>query len=151
MSTGNDRWWQQARQRCAAANVQLTDKRIKLLEVLLAADRPLSAYELAAAYAQQHSTDLKPMSVYRMLDALVAAHLIHRLASTNTFMICNADDHGADDGVQFLICDSCSQVIETPLGKSMSSTMDSNAKKAGFAILHHQVELHGVCQRCATE
>jgi Fur family transcriptional regulator, zinc uptake regulator len=147
----NASWWQRAKQRCASANVRLTDKRIRLLEVLLEADRPLSAYELAAAYTTKYDSDLKPMSVYRMLDALVAAHLIHKLASNNTFMACDGDTHGADEGVQFLICDSCSRVIETPLTKTMSHTMDSSAKRAGFSILHHQVELHGVCGKCIAE
>jgi Fur family transcriptional regulator, zinc uptake regulator len=144
-------WWQKAGKHCDALGVRLTAKRKQLLQVLLDADHPLSAYDLVAAYAERYGATLKPMSVYRMLDALVGADLVHRLASTNSFMICSGASHAKGGAVQFLICDHCAKVAEMPIEKALARGMDASAKRAGFALLTHQVELHGLCETCVSD
>jgi Fur family transcriptional regulator, zinc uptake regulator len=142
-------WLQVARQRCEQSGVRLTRKREQLLQALVGAGRPLSAYDLAEAYGARFGGTLKPMSVYRMLDALIDAHLVHRLASTNQFMVCTGEAHGAEQGVQFLICDQCSSVAEMPMDRAVARSINAGAQGAGFALLNRQLELHGVCAHCS--
>jgi len=138
-----------AERSCRERGVRLTSKRKQLLATLLRVAAPLSAYELAHAYREEHGDELPVMTVYRMLDVFLEAGVAHKLRSTNQFIAC---DHMACDHphalTQFLICDSCGLVREMDFAEKELSQLDRKARSSGFHLYREQLELHGLCQSC---
>jgi len=138
-----------AERSCREGGVRLTTKRKRLLATLLRAAAPLSAYELAHAYREEHGEELPVMTVYRMLDVFLEAGVVHKLRSTNQFLAC---DHMACDHphalTQFLICDSCGLVREMDFAEKELSQLDRKARSSGFHLFREQLELHGLCDSC---
>jgi Fur family zinc uptake transcriptional regulator len=134
---------------CRDAGLRLTAKRRRLLETLLRAKTPLSAYELADAHRREHDEDLPIMTVYRMLDVFMEAGVVHKIRSTNRFLPCShlACDH-PHAGAQFLICDSCGFVREMDFGDKEIAQLDRKARSTGFSLNREQLELHGICDDC---
>lgn len=134
---------------CSAGGLRLTRKRRQLLETLVRAGAPLSAYELADAYREGHDQDLPVMTVYRMLDVFIEAGIVHKLRSTNRFVPCHhlACDH-PHALAQFLICDSCGLVREMDFADREMDQLDRKARSTGFSLHREQLELHGVCDSC---
>jgi len=89
------------------------------------------------------------MSVYRILDYLTQENLIHKLNSTNKYIICsNIDLDHQHDSLQFLICDRCSSVHEIGVKRDIIKQLKDDAEIAGFKLTSRQLELHGLCERC---
>ena len=75
-----------------------TDKRCKLLAVMLAEQKPLSAYELTDKYNREYGEHIIATSVYRILDWLVNASVAHRLNALNKYVACQQEvciQHGS--------------------------------------------------------
>ena len=141
-----------ARTECAQVGIKLTDKREKILTVLLSARAPLSAYDIVEQYRNQFDETLPAMSVYRILHLLVEHKIAHKLQTTNQFLACAhlACDH-EHEVPQFLICDHCHSVEEVGLRKALVKELHQSVKKTGFEVANQQLELHGLCSRCQSE
>lgn len=61
---------QTAKDICSSAGVRFTEKRQKVLEVLIDSPKPLSAYELIDQYQLSYKEEIQAMSVYRILEFL---------------------------------------------------------------------------------
>lgn len=145
-------WQDHATRLASLRGVRLTSKRARILALLQQQDRPLSAYQLVEQYATRYQEAVKPMSVYRMLDALMEAELVHRLDSTNTYVACHDDGHDCGDhGIQFLICDQCERVVERPISNTLLRSMTRDLQAVGFSSVRHQLELHGLCSSCTEQ
>jgi len=140
---------EKASQHCQQRGERLTPKRSRILELLLAADGPKSAYDLISDHDRAYGESPAAMSVYRMLNFLVDAGLAHRLATTNQFMACAhiACNH-AHRVPQLLICDQCHHVEEIGLGSDLMSELQHSADASGFRIGSTPLEIHGLCKRC---
>lgn len=134
---------------CQSLGERLTPKRERLLTLLLSADEPKSAYDLIADYDAQFGDAPPAMSVYRMLNFLVDAGLVHKLATTNQYMACShiACEH-AHQVPQFLICDECHAVEEVGMPRTLLEQLKASAGEAGFDMGNQQLEVHGRCRRC---
>ncbi|GGA83570.1 Fur family transcriptional regulator [Neiella marina] len=144
-----DKGLKSAHNKCQAAGVKLTEKRAAVLEILLAADRPLSAYEVVAIYNQNHQQPMQPMSVYRILDLFVDVELVHKLASSNKYVSCahlNCSHHHDDQF--FVVCKSCGATKEITMSDTLVEQIKSSASDAGFKLVEPQFELSGVCSEC---
>jgi Fur family zinc uptake transcriptional regulator len=132
---------------CAQRRTRLTDQRRKVLEVVAASHTAIGAYEIMARLGTEGRPPA-PVSVYRALDFLIAAGLIHRLASLNAYVVCAhpCERHGA----QFLICQRCGVIAEMT-SAAVTDAITAGAEAAGFAITSPLVELAGVCGSCRTE
>lgn len=139
----------QARESCQQNGQRLTAKRERVLSVLLRAETPMSAYDIADAYKQQTSENMPVMSVYRILDFLAANELAHKLSSTNQYLACShiACEH-SHYTPQFLICDHCHRVYEKGLDASVRQALEASVKDSDFTLSHPQLELHGSCEQC---
>ncbi len=138
-----------ARQECGSHGMRLTDKRGKVLEVLLQSDAPLSAYDVIDEYKQKFTESLSAMSVYRMLDFLLQNNLVHKLETTNQYLACSHITCEHEHEIpQFLICDQCHTVKELGLRKSLIKELKTSIEKTGFALSGQQLELRGLCQQC---
>lgn len=149
MTTAIDGVIDKARAECVQRGVKLTDKREKILTVLLRANAPLSAYDIVERYREQYDEVLPAMSVYRILHLLVEHRIAHKLQTTNQFLACAhiACDH-EHEVPQFLICDQCHGVEEVGLRKTLVKELHESVKKTGFEVANQQLELHGTCSRC---
>ena len=139
-----------AAEMCARSGGRLTEKRKRVLEVLVASKVPLSAYEVADMY-NKHADDgaMPAMSVYRILDFLEFEQLVHKLSSTSKYVACShiACDHG-HEVPQFLICRKCQAVKEIAISKMVIDQIDDQVSQAGYALTNSQLELQCLCESC---
>ena len=135
---------------CEESSLKLTAKRHRVLTILIAATSPMSAYDLISSYEAEYVDALSAMSAYRMLDFLTEAGFVHKLSTTNQYLLCShlTCDH-EHEVPQFLICDSCHDVQEIGIRKALQSEIESSIKKLGFQVNSPQLELHGLCANCS--
>ncbi len=138
-----------AQKECQQAGFKLTTKRQNILLLMLDGDQPESAYELADRYKQTYQDNVSPMSVYRMLNVLIEAGLVHKLESNNHYILCShitcRHEH---QQAQFLICDRCHKAQEIGINPELSEQLKISVAETGFEMQHLQLELHGICQEC---
>lgn len=132
---------------CRAHGGRLTPQRRVVLIELLMASRPLTAYELLDLVRPQDAA-ITPASVYRSLDFLAEAGLVHRLDSRRSFVACDHPDH--PHAVQFLICRECGTVVEAE-DKRIDRAAEDLGERHGFMLEHRSVELTGVCGACRVD
>lgn len=131
---------------CHARGARLTDSRRKVLAALIATHRPMGAYDLIDALAEQGHKRLAPVSIYRALDFLAEQGLVHKLASRNAFIAC-PHTHAPGEMVVFLICDTCGGVDET-VSEDMSRSLSRLIAEEGFSPRTQVIELSGACAHC---
>lgn len=133
-----------AERQCQERGGRLTRGRRAVLELLLRANRPQTAYEVLD---QLRVTDpsATPASVYRCMDFLLTHGLAHRLESTKAYVACGHPDH--PHAGQFLICRKCGTVVETE-DERVAAAAEQLGQRLGFALDQRTVELMGVCGTC---
>src|SRR5260370_39525682 len=91
---------------CLQKKARLTPFRRAVLKQLLAAGKPLGAYELLQRLGPgKAAAKLAPPMVYRSLDFLLGQGLIHKLEAARTYVACMHPEH--PHAAQFLICRRC--------------------------------------------
>ena len=73
-----------------------------MFEEIAATHASIGAYDILAKLAEK-GTRLAPISVYRAIDALLEAGVIHRLESKNAFFACRRMDHRTGRRPIFLV------------------------------------------------
>src|SRR5688572_13050314 len=136
-----------ARTAFAAKGLRLTPLREAVFQVIAAAShRAIGAYEVLDRMARRGER-LAPISVYRAIDALVAAGIVHRFESRNAFFACHA---GHDEHQLVLACEDCGAVAEVD-GAPVFAAIDRVARGAAFAASSAKgavVEVWGLCGNC---
>ncbi|MBT8100668.1 MAG: transcriptional repressor [Gammaproteobacteria bacterium] len=129
---------------CLERGLRFTPTRRRVLELVWGSHKPIGAYDLLARLGDD-ARSAAPPTVYRALDFLVEAGLVHRLDSLNAFIGCPdpADSHAG----QFLICRVCRSVTE--LGDAqIESLVRDRAGAFGFTAIRQMLEIEGLCERC---
>ena len=135
---------------CARSGGRLTEKRKRVLELLLVSNRPLSAYEITDAYNRGVEKPMPAMSVYRMLDFLETQDLVHKLSSTNKYVACSHISCGHEHQIsQFLICGKCQSAKEIAISERIIDELGKLLSKAGYALTNPQLELQCLCNDCS--
>ena len=126
---------------CARTRERLTAPRRRVLELLLASEGPLKAYDLIAAYGER-GEPAKPPTVYRALEFLERLGFAHRIESLNAYVACRLEG-GHTAG--FLICDCCgaAQEFEPDFVPQLAV-----AQAAGYAVRAVTLEVRGRCAAC---
>lgn len=132
---------------CRMRGRRFTQQRRTLLDRLLAAGRPVTAYELLDL-VRPHDAAITSASIYRSLDFLIEMGLVHRLDSTRSFVACGHPDH--PHAGHFLICRECGTVVEAD-DKRIAQATEDLGERHGFRLDHRTVELTGVCGTCRTD
>lgn len=128
-----------------AEDTKLTRNERLVLAKLDGAGSPLSAYGLLDLLRDDGFR--APLQVYRALDGLIRAGLVHRLESLNAFVACaGPHDHGHLT-TAFAICDSCGQVEELS-SQLVGDALDGMIGQTGFAARRAVIEFRGTCARC---
>lgn len=129
---------------CTERELQLTPIRRRVLELITKRHAPIGAYDILGALKKGEGAQAPP-TVYRALEFLLDAGLIHRIDTLNAFVACETPDtlHAG----QFLVCRSCNKVIELD-DPAISRLLVQKAKAAGFTADPQDVEIKGLCASC---
>lgn len=136
-----------ARSICQQHNARLTPTRERVLELIWQSHKPLGAYDVLAVLAED-GHNAAPPTVYRALDFLQQHGLVHRIASLNAFVGCTHTGR-AHNGM-FLICRSCSNVLELTAPEVASAVANAAASES-FRPEEVTMEIAGTCPRCHAE
>jgi Fur family zinc uptake transcriptional regulator len=115
-----------------------------VLEVLRAAETPMSAYQVLDRLRPQGVQS--PPIVYRALDRLEKAGQIHRLEGMNAYFACCRHDHHPA-GAVFAVCTECRRVEEWSCIE-VDALLGAAAETAGFAVAGRTIEIRGLCADC---
>jgi Fur family zinc uptake transcriptional regulator len=129
---------------CEQRGLKLTPLRLRVLELVWERHAPIGAYDILDKLSQE-GLGSAPPTVYRALNFLIGAGLVHRIDTLNAYFGCEAPrtDHAA----QFLVCRTCHGVTE--LGDpTISRLLASRVRAAGFVADAPDVEIKGVCDAC---
>lgn len=130
---------------CAERGIRLTGLRRRILELVWSRHGPIGAYDILRLMNESDGK-ATPNTVYRGLEFLLDAGLIHRLDSMNAFMGC-AEPTRKHTG-QFLICRKCESAAEIH-DPGIERTLGKHAEWVGFAMEQQTVEVRGLCPACA--
>ncbi|MDX5628386.1 MULTISPECIES: zinc uptake transcriptional repressor Zur [unclassified Brenneria] len=144
-STNQDTLLAQAEQICQHRGVRLTTQRLEVLRLMAQQTGAISAYDLLDLL-RISEPQAKPPTVYRALDFLLEQGFIHRVESTNSYVLCHhIEDHSHTSAL--FICDRCGLVTERQT-EGVEETLRQLAQQAGFTLRHSIIEAHGLCKDC---
>lgn len=133
-----------ARAICEQNGARFTAIREKVFRLLANINGGIGAYELLEQL-KQTEPGAKPATVYRALEFLTEQGFIHKIESTNAFMLCHHFDQ--HHPAQLLICDQCGNVTELH-SDLLHEEFKRQAVAQGFVIKHQTIEAHGLCNAC---
>jgi Fur family zinc uptake transcriptional regulator len=136
-----------AEQVCRERGLLLTPLRRRVFAALAEGGAPLGAYDLVERLGRERR--IAPISVYRALDFLIEAGLIHRIATRNSYLPCH-HSHAPHETTVFLVCTRCGGVDEVA-SPEVARGIDGTATAAGFRADHGSVEIAGECRSCRAE
>ena len=129
---------------CELRGLRLTPLRLRVLELIAVASKPVKAYDLLDRLKDDHS-GAAPPTVYRALNFLLENCFIHKLESINAFVGCHHPNEVHQ--VPFLICDGCSKAVEV-CDERVSRLLNEQARERGFRPRAQTLEVHGFCANC---
>ena len=129
---------------CRDRGLRFTRIRRRVLELVWNSHRPVGAYDILNSINGE-GKKAAPPTVYRALDFLIEANLVHRLDSINAYVGC--PDPGSSHTGQFLICRECRSVAELD-DADINRLVEQKVSELGFSAIHQTLEIHGLCQDC---
>lgn len=130
---------------CSESGLRLTSIRRQVLELVWGSHAPVKAYDVLEQLRRINPRAVPP-TVYRALEFLQNAGLVHRIESLNAFVGCGmpAEPHVG----QFLICIQCGAVAEINAPK-ITRLLNEQAAQLGFTTGQQLVEIKGLCPQCS--
>ena len=138
---------ERASQAFTEKNLRFTKLRQDVFQEIAATYTSIGAYDVLARLAEK-GTRLAPISVYRAIDALIEAGVIHRLESKNAYFACRRLDHATGRRPIFLACEKCNAVQEVD-SEGIFDTIDRLSRATNFQPRVKFVEVSGLCRNCA--
>jgi len=131
---------------CERRGLKLTPTRRRVLELVWSRHGPVGAYDLLSEIAKAGRSSAPP-TVYRALEFLIDAGLVHRIDSLNAFLGCDraAEPHAG----QFLVCRNCKRVAEVD-DQRVERAARLTARDADFTM-DAPIEIKGLCKVCRSE
>jgi len=129
---------------CVEKGVRLTALRKRILEIICTSHKAVGAYALLDIFKQE-DPKAKPVTIYRALDFLMDAGLVHKIESLNAYIACM--QAGNQHKTAILICDECSNAYEIE-ASSFYEGLFQASKEQNFSPDYLIVELHGRCAKC---
>ncbi len=124
--------------------LKLTPLRQAVFKEFAGSHKAMGAYDVLDRFAARGER-LAPISVYRAIEALVSAGIVHRFESRNAFFACQG---GHERRQLVLACESCGRVAEVD-GSKVFAAVDETVAGAAFAAKGAVVEVWGQCANCA--
>jgi Fur family transcriptional regulator, zinc uptake regulator len=129
---------------CRDRNLRFTPMRRRVLKELSLSAEPLTAYDLADLVREEKR--IAPVTVYRALDFLLEAKLIHRIVTRNAYTPCDHAPHH-DETPVFLVCAVCGTVDEIP-SETFGHDLGEAIALTGFRPKSRVFEIEGECAKC---
>ena len=131
-------------------NLRFTDLRRTVFEEIVSTSSSMGAYEILDRLSHK-GTRLAPISVYRALDALLEAGVVHRLESKNAyFASLTPVPRTSGRRPIFMSCETCGTVQQVD-GKDIFDAVTRAAHGSKFDPRVIFVEASGTCNACATK
>ena len=127
-----------------------TPGRQAVLEVLAQTEEPVSAeevYRRILAGAEKPSRPVSLSTVYRTLSTLAEKGLLLRSSGPDGTLLYQLRDSRHR---HYLICTRCGSSVPIP-GCPLEGLERSLGAETGFSITGHNLELYGLCPRCARD
>ena len=136
-----------AEQVCRERGLRFTSLRRRVLGLVWESHKPAGAYEILERLGKEGQSAAPP-TVYRALDFLIEAGLVHRLDSLNAYIGCPdpSDSHAG----QFLICQVCGTTVELT-DVQVEYAVARSAAALGFEAHRHTIEVAGLCPHCLSQ
>jgi len=129
---------------CTAKGVRLTALRKRILEIICTSHKAVGAYALLDIFKEE-DPKAKPVTIYRALDFLMEAGLVHKIESLNAYIACM--QAGNQHKTAILICDVCSNAQEIDASAFYDGLFAASEAQA-FSPDYLVLELHGRCVKC---
>ncbi len=136
-----------AADRLGADDQRYTRQRRALVDLLVGIDQPLTIPQLL-----DRQPGLAQSSVYRNLAVLERAGVVHRIVTSDEF----ARYELAEDLTHHhhhLICSACGDVTDFEVSEAVEHELESAlakvARRTGFQVSAHRLDLVGTCSACA--
>lgn len=136
---------QRVEKACLDRCLRLTPLRTQLLQLIVAAARPIKAYDLVSQMTAINGVTA-PMTVYRTLAFLIENGFVHRLESMNAVVGCRRPE--LRHSVPFLVCEHCHAAVELEDNK-IAGLLDVLAKGLDFQPRAQTLEVQGLCASCS--
>ena len=130
----------------ARRGVRYTKHRRTLMTALSEARQPLTIPQLNEAAAR-----VPQSSVYRNLAIFEEAGLVHRMPGIDDFARYELAEHLMGHH-HHLVCSNCGVIEDVILPPALETELESElrriARRRGFALSSHQIDLVGDCTNC---
>jgi Fur family transcriptional regulator, zinc uptake regulator len=129
---------------CNSKKISISEQQSYVLKAIAESSHSIAAHDILA-YLKVFNPKANRMTIYRALDYLEKAGIIHKISFNNEYTICEHLDH---HNCQILICKICGTNIEF-YSKSLVTAITNAVNNFDFAYLD-SFEIQGVCKKCAT-
>lgn len=134
------------RERLVQQGQRYTNGRQEIVEVLLAADGPVTLPALLGSRPA-----LPQSSAYRNLLVLeqagVVRRLVHNTGHAHYELVEDLTSHH-----HHMICETCGTIsdieLATPLEATLDEAFDAVTAAVGFTARHHAIDIYGECAEC---
>jgi Fur family ferric uptake transcriptional regulator len=122
---------------------RLTEARKAVVDTVAASRRALTPVEVYDTARKDHPA-LGLVTVYRTLEKLEQLHLIQRVHQPEG---CQAFITRGKGHQHLLLCQNCGQALFFE-GDDLDGLIDTIARKTGYSIREHWLQLFGLCKNC---
>lgn len=125
--------------------MKYTEQRAIILKILVNLDEHLSAEDIHSIIQKDYpEQNIGIATVYRTLNFLEEVNLISSISfgKDGKKYEGNTDEHH-----DHLICTSCGKIVEF-LDEDIEKRQENIAKKNGFKITDHSMQIYGLCKNC---
>ncbi len=143
----NAQFLQSAAEHCLKNGANLTDLRRQVLDLVLAHDGVVKAYQVLSDL-QQARGSAAPPTVYRALEFLVEQGILHRVEALNGYVVCRHLDCAHPSVI--LTCRDCGKVDEMAADEGFM-TLRQLCAGHGFEMDEQQLLLNGRCVQCSEQ
>ena len=125
---------------------RVTPIRARIMNVLSAASKPLTAKEITARMRKEGSGDRA--TIYRDIALFLKERVITEIGFNDDKKRYELTAKGHH---HHLICKQCDKVEDVTLGKELEAEEQRILKNKNFKILQHSLEFYGICGQCRTK
>lgn len=130
---------------CDTKGLAFTPLRRQVYALIAAEETPVGAYDLLDRLKAERG-NAAPVTIYRALDFLLEAGLIHKIDALHAYTACEAEH--ADHGGMLLVCNGCKNITEMQ-NPALEAQISETALRYRFHTADGLIEVRGLCADCS--
>ena len=130
-----------ARRLCLTSGERLSPARLRTLELVLAAEGPVKAYDLARRFHVDGPASV--ITIYRALSFWARMGVVRKVETLNAFVAVALPGETS----AFLLCGACGRTEEVPV--DVAEEVGAVARAIGFQVGRLTLEAGGRCRDCS--